>query len=479
MHVQVIKGKSVPYFSKPIGKTASRGNPSFTDIFSSLNNHTRQTDSTSVKDKKTNSDNIHSRMTKDRSLSFNSRSDELSSQQKYRTEKLASISANASSEAEVQDEISPVLEEFQYILYEIFNHKLFDGHESVPFSHEEIQAWIQSLGNEGNWNEVKSLLLTIQSWAQRIFSGYDGTSQSVPGNGWHRQIDHNSWQNLQASQAVDQKAVEEFLKIVQNMQNTETRQAILQEVFSRMSQQDQNVNSFPLQQTNEQILSVQNQSSGGKNANMTNMESTQEQWILENDSVQKPGTETQIKQDTNPGVTSKNMQKLQIGLLQTGIPFSLTTGNSADAQTVSKRPMTFTQFVQQFHLILKRANFVNNGLTQRLTVQLHPENLGTLHIQLVKHQGELVAKILSTSKQAKEMLEAHIHTLRQAFNKQNIPINRLDLENILLAEEQEYEKNGQNGQNRKNQDEGRRREKNESSEVAKTAFQELLVNFEI
>ena len=115
------------------------------------------------------------------------------------------------------------------------------------------------------------------------------------------------------------------MKIVQNMKNTETRQAILQEVFG-MLQQDQKVNSFPLQQTNEQILSVQNQSSDGKNANMTNMESTQEQWILENDSVQKPGTETQIKQDTNRGLTSKNMQKLQIGLLQTGIPFSLTTG---------------------------------------------------------------------------------------------------------------------------------------------------------
>lgn len=142
-------------------------------------------------------------------------------------------------------------------------------------------------------------------------------------------------------------------------------------------------------------------------------------------------------------------------------------------------PITFNRFIHQLQAILQRANFSKNGLTQRLTVRLYPEKLGTLKIQLVKQQGELIARIISSSKQTKELLETHIATLRNAFIQQNIQVQRIAIENMWQFDENFLPREGKSEDERHNRDERREKSKKEDHNQVQTDFERFLVNYEV
>ena len=88
--------------------------------------------------------------------------------------------------------------------------------------------------------------------------------------------------------------------------------------------------------------------------------------------------------------------------------------------------VSYQRFVQQFVSILQRGKFFNNGHVQKLTVQLKPEHLGTLKIELVQKSNELVAKIVSQTNTAKELLESQLQALRRRFS------NKISMSRIVL-----------------------------------------------
>ena len=52
---------------------------------------------------------------------------------------------------------------------------------------------------------------------------------------------------------------------------------------------------------------------------------------------------------------------------------------------------------------------------QKLLIKLHPDNLGSLRIELIQKDQTMVARILTTTDAAKEALESHLHSLKDAF----------------------------------------------------------------
>lgn len=156
---------------------------------------------------------------------------------------------------------------------------------------------------------------------------------------------------------------------------------------------------------------------------------------------------------------------------------SLVTGTNHVEE--GEGPITFNRLIQQFQAILQRANFSKNGLTQRLTVRLYPEKLGTLKIQLVKQQDEIIARIISSSKQTKELLETHIATLRNAFIQQNIPVQRIAIENMGQFDENFLPREGKSEDERHNREERREKSKKEDHNQVLTDFERFLVNYEV
>ncbi len=86
------------------------------------------------------------------------------------------------------------------------------------------------------------------------------------------------------------------------------------------------------------------------------------------------------------------------------------------------------EFLKSFESLLSKANFTNQNGVQRLFVRLTPENLGTLQIELIQKDGQLVAKIIANTQQGKELLESQIQGLRVSLAAQGIDFDKIDLE---------------------------------------------------
>ncbi len=111
-----------------------------------------------------------------------------------------------------------------------------------------------------------------------------------------------------------------------------------------------------------------------------------------------------------------------------GLPFQMTKLEQY-VLTASKngQAVDSEQFVKSFENILSKANFSKTNGVQKLLIRLNPENLGSLRIELVQKDGTMVAKILATSAQAKELLDRQVQGLKQAFTNQNIQVEKIEI----------------------------------------------------
>lgn len=146
---------------------------------------------------------------------------------------------------------------------------------------------------------------------------------------------------------------------------------------------------------------------------------------------------------------------------------------SKGGQTVSRE-----EFVKQFESILSKANFTGANGVNKLLIKLNPEHLGSLRIELIQKDGMMTAKILATSAQAKDMLEKQIHGLKQAFNGQNIQIEKIEVSQAYNAFNSE--KFSQKDADEQNRQQENKSESNDETESEFTgSFAEALLNLEV
>jgi flagellar hook-length control protein FliK len=87
----------------------------------------------------------------------------------------------------------------------------------------------------------------------------------------------------------------------------------------------------------------------------------------------------------------------------------------------------------------------------KLNIRLTPEHLGTLNIELISKNGELSAKIMTSSLGAKEMMESHIHLL-----KNNLSTSHIQLDRVVVVDQSPEQGFTQQGSNSgQQQDRGR------------------------
>ncbi|MFE0506477.1 flagellar hook-length control protein FliK [Peribacillus butanolivorans] len=193
---------------------------------------------------------------------------------------------------------------------------------------------------------------------------------------------------------------------------------------------------------------------------------------------QLTGSDKESKDGTNStGLTlktadSSNYQGLGMSFLMTKLEqFVLTAAKGG--QTVSQE-----EFVKQFESILSKANFTGANGVNKLLIKLNPEHLGSLRIELIQKDGMMTAKILATSAQAKDMLEKQIHGLKQAFNGQNIQIEKIEVSQAYNAFNSE--KFSQKDADEQNRQQENKSESNDETESEFTgSFAEALLNLEV
>jgi len=142
--------------------------------------------------------------------------------------------------------------------------------------------------------------------------------------------------------------------------------------------------------------------------------------------------------ENNPFMT---MSKLEQFVLQTG----------TNRQEVSQE-----QFIKAFENIIGRSKLTNLNGMQKLFIKLNPESLGTLRIELIQRDGILMAKIIASTSGGKQLLDAQLHGLKQAFINQNISVEKIEIayQSSELNQERHFNQdNMDNDESFTNQDE--------------------------
>lgn len=142
------------------------------------------------------------------------------------------------------------------------------------------------------------------------------------------------------------------------------------------------------------------------------------------------------------------------------------------------KPVTMERFIKDFETILAKSKFYQNGQVQKLTIQLKPEHLGILKIELIQQHNELVAKIISSTTSARELLESQSQALKQALVQQNIPINRIDFLDDIQQERFNHQQPNQNNDQRGYQQHEEKKDEQNNEDFMET-FKATLLNYEI
>ncbi|MEL3957225.1 flagellar hook-length control protein FliK [Caldifermentibacillus hisashii] len=171
----------------------------------------------------------------------------------------------------------------------------------------------------------------------------------------------------------------------------------------------------------------------------------------------------------NQQLSGKPIEAENVQTPNTGGSLQLLEGN---------KPVTMERFIKDFETILAKSKFYQNGQVQKLTIQLKPEHLGTLKIELIQQHNELVAKIISSTTSARELLESQSQALKQALVQQNIPINRIDFLDDIQQERFNHQQPNQNNDQRGYQQHEEKKDEQNNEDFMET-FKATLLNYEI
>lgn len=143
----------------------------------------------------------------------------------------------------------------------------------------------------------------------------------------------------------------------------------------------------------------------------------------------------------------------------------------------SGKPVSTDQLIKQFGNILAKSQYSKAGGTQKLLIKLNPENLGSLRIELTQKDSIIIAKIMTSSGVAKNILESQLQGLKNAFSSQNIQVDRVEVtQQSTNQQESAFHKEQRHGQQ---QNEQKPSEEQQNEGEFNLSFEEALLNIEV
>lgn len=120
------------------------------------------------------------------------------------------------------------------------------------------------------------------------------------------------------------------------------------------------------------------------------------------------------------------------------------------------------QFVRQFQNLLSKSSFqqLANG-SQQLSLKLHPASLGRMDITIQQVNGVMMASIMTTTKVARDLMDGQLSQLRNAFQSQNIQIDKIE---VTQQQTQHQLLKDSNNQEAKDHHEGQHKEVSDNEE---------------
>ncbi|PKG24936.1 flagellar hook-length control protein FliK, partial [Niallia nealsonii] len=141
--------------------------------------------------------------------------------------------------------------------------------------------------------------------------------------------------------------------------------------------------------------------------------------------------------------------------------------------TASGNPVSAHQLREQLEKVLVNGKFVNNGDNQTFTLRLAPDHLGSIKIEIYQNEGNISAKILTASQEAKDILESHLTSIKHSLGPQNAVVDKLDIA-YTPSQQDKTTKDNQQQQQQQQQKEEQSSQQKEQEKQRKTFLEELL-----
>ncbi|WP_299090214.1 flagellar hook-length control protein FliK [uncultured Metabacillus sp.] len=131
---------------------------------------------------------------------------------------------------------------------------------------------------------------------------------------------------------------------------------------------------------------------------------------------------------------------------------------------------TRQEFTKQLVNAFKTSKFAQlpNG-ANRLLIKLNPEHLGSLTVRLVQRNGEMIARIITSTESARDLLD---HTLNQL--KQALPTVQIEIERFELFTEQNVRPSKEHNSEQKQEKEYAEQKRDEEDKEHEKSFIESL-----
>lgn len=164
---------------------------------------------------------------------------------------------------------------------------------------------------------------------------------------------------------------------------------------------------------------------------------------LVNGTVANPSPRAQSVQDSEQTVGDRMGVVIPVAMAKEQLSDSAdsnTADTTADQSVMT--PLTLTQTVKQdipvmslpaeeisppvkeqvLQAIVQKARLISDGTQQQMQIQLKPEHLGTLNVQIAVENGAVTAKFLTDNPQVKQALEASFNQLKQDLQAQGFKV---------------------------------------------------------
>lgn len=326
----------------------------------------------------------------------------------------------------------------------------------------EFMVKIEDIQSNGvlNTQDIKQILSEISPELLSVLTKVDS-------------LDSNGWSKLDVNGAANVLKLAKLQDLLHAQNNLSEDATVIQKEIKNLLENitdklDKWVGTQPIKSGNEAAFGTLLENGTNKSLDVVKQAFT----LLHS-------TDAETSDETvSNGLTLKTAESNTQG---SGLPFQMTKLEQY-VLTASKngQSVDVEQFVKSFENILSKANFSNTNGVQKLLIRLNPENLGSLRIELIQKDGAMVAKILATTAQAKDLLDRQLQGLKQAFTNQSISVEKIEIsQQISTFNAERFAPRDQEQQHEQRQQQTQQ-ELNEDEETDFTdRFEEALLNIEV
>lgn len=187
------------------------------------------------------------------------------------------------------------------------------------------------------------------------------------------------------------------------------------------------LNQDILDKTNAKVVSVETSTFSNSNANSNNLlnkQNTQEQAV-------KLELQSSTPQNTNtitPETTQNNLDLTAIATSTTQTSFAKTLdATQAQTQTnTAPKELSQNDILAQINKQINTKNLQDESST-RVNIILKPENLGKISLELVNSKDGLTAQLTTENSQVKEILDKSLNSLKDSLNNNGVNVNNVSV----------------------------------------------------